>query len=219
MEKKRVPKLAVGCYGGRRGSTIAALINARLKQKLGDNYQERVQVYGVGHPEFVKGGAIPTEHQEALKEIAEENPCVKCALEQLRTGERRAISPEEIEEADEVYAADTFIRDKYRELHKGEGQHVTTIAEASGIYHGIYGPDLDDTEMPLHYVIEVIVPKKQGKKLSKNAPSSPREANWHSLEGRVYKAGTREARVQEAKDMVTLSDYLANYIIKRYVKK
>jgi len=219
MEGNKVPKIAIGCYGGRRGLTISALVNARLLQKLGKDYHKKVQVYGVGHPEFVKGGKVPVEHLEALEEIAKESPEINYAIEQLRGGERRAISSEEIDEAEEVYAADTFIRDKYRGLSKRGGKHITTIAEASKVYHGVYGPDLDDTEMPLHYVTEVVVPKKEGRQIPRNAPKSPEKANWRSLEGKVYEAGTQEARTQEARDMFKLSNYLADYIIKRHVEK
>ncbi len=219
MEQKRVPRIAIGCYGGRRGLTLAALVRAKLRKDLGEDYHKKVEVYGVGHPEFSKKGKIPNEHREALEQAAKESPQASYALEELGNTERRAISPEEVDEMDELYSFDTYIRDKYRSLSRTGGAHIRTISEVTGVHHGYYGVDYDDTEMPLHYVTDVIVPKKAGKKVSDDAPRSPAKAKWYSLEGRVYEAGTREARVEEARDLIKLADYITDYIKQRHVKK
>jgi hypothetical protein len=217
MNKRGRIKIAIGCYGGRRGNTIASLIRMGLRRQLGEDYAQEIEVCGIGHPNFAKGGLMPKEHVDALEQIVKDAPEAGEAAAELRGIKREPIK--DIDQFDAVYAVDTYIQGEYKKLSREKGgKHIYTISEASGINHGRYGPDLDDTETPLHFVTEVKIPEKDGKSPRPGAPKSPKDATWYSLNGEAYKAGTPEARNEEAKDLVRIARVITRKIVSQYKK-
>lgn len=206
--------VAIGCYGSRRGSTLAALVRANLAAKYGPNYQRFIQIHGTGHAKFKKEDKIESKHLDALRRVISDQPHLQVALDDIAQTGRRYLPKEDLAKLDELYAVDTFVGGEYK---KAGARNVTTVLEAAGLPHGRWGIDLDDTETSHHYTTEVIVPGIQKKPLSPDAPKSKEEADWYALNGQKYRAGDERARLHEAADLVNIAYSLADKIAAKYI--
>ena len=206
--------VAIGCYGSRRGSTIAALVRANLEHKYGEGYQHLLQIHGTGHANFKKEDKIEPKHIAALRKAVANAPHLQGALDDIAKTGRQYLPNQELGKLDELYAVDTYIGQEYQ---KAGARNVTTVLQAARMPHGMWGIDLDDTETSHHYTTEVIVPKLQKKPISPNAPKTKEEADWYALNGQKYRAGTEEARDIEATDLVEIAYNLAENIGSKYI--
>lgn len=207
--------IAIGDYGGRRSGILAALVRGYLENKHGEDYHKVVNVHGTGHKKFKKSGKLNTKHIDAVKKAVAEvgHTHLMKHLEDLASRDRLYMPGDALKGLKELYAVDTFIGDRYKESGV---RKVKTVLEAANMNHGKWGIDLDDTEHSQHYTMEVTVPELQKQKPKEGAPKSPEDADWHSLRGGKYKAGSVKALYEEGRDLVQLAGALAEEISNKY---
>jgi len=210
MEKYNV---VTACYGGRRGTTIAALAQARVDEMVPSGLE--ISVAGRGHKDFMGGKEdhpVSDEHIELLSQVAGGRGYVAKAAEALKRIGRKAATADDLESADAVYVVDNFVLDKYAELAvEDKGMKYRTVLDGAGMRHMVHGSDLDDTETSVDFTKRVIVPKKTGKGTPANL--KPADAEYFSLDGSKYRAGDDKAKLQEARDLAYVAGVLAEKIV------
>jgi hypothetical protein len=206
-------KVLIGCYAGKRGNILAALVQERIKDINHGSLD--IVVEGMGHPKYIgqrQNTKIPQEYLAQLKEVAKKHDkAVQRAAEKLDDKVRYGIDAESLQEADAVFAADSFIRDEYRKLaSEDNSDKYRTVLQGARIKHSSYGDDLDDTECTVDYTRRVIVPKLSGK-----TPEDvkPEETVYIDLDGNRHLAGDKKALSSELENMIEVANYLAHYIL------
>ncbi|MFH1308250.1 MAG: hypothetical protein ABIH72_05335 [archaeon] len=192
-------KALVGCYGGRRGTTLAAIAQTRIDE-LAHLGELEITAEGMGHPDYIgnkENHPIEDKHIQALEEsIGRYN----LDIEALRNTGRKASTREKLRQADKVYAVDTHILGEYqKQAGQRKGRKYKTVLEGTKFTHKVYGKDMDDTEVPNDFVNRVVIPKKQGKTPEDLKPA---DARYYSMNGWEYRAGDKAARDQEAHELI-----------------
>jgi hypothetical protein len=220
MSNQTEYNVVVACYGGRRGTTLATLTQARLNEMHHEGLD--IKVLGRGHEKFIgnkAGEPVSDEHISAVEKAAVDykGNSVQVAISALRKTGRKVATSEELQAADAVYAVDSFVLGQYQKVAgETESKHPSvlpkyqTVLTGAGIQHKIYGADMDDTETSADFTNRVIVPKKQGLPGEK---LSTKDAKYFAMNGTEYRAGDEAARLHEAKDLVEIADFLAERIL------
>lgn len=204
----------IGCYGGRRGTTLGELVKQKVYESPLDGVE--IKVLGRGHSKFMgnkENTPISDRHINALESIVEspEDSFVQRAVGGLRTTGRKAATVDELTGANAVYVADDFAVGQYAKFAGEEqGQKYQTFLQGAGRAHPLYGIDIDDTECTQDFTNRVVIPKNKGQT---PADLKPADSRYFSLDGREYRAGDDAAVKQEAKDLVCVADGLAKRII------
>lgn len=223
-EKKEALKVVFGCYGGRRGATVHSLVKAKLAEELGPRFEQQVQIYGVGNREFIgnkENHPISEEHRSALEQAAKQAGVsyVHNAVDELGKYGRRVADANILKGADAVYVADKFIQARYQEQAGEPGsEKYHTMLEAAELQHPNHGADLDDTETPVDFVTRVVVPKKTNQKPNPrtyhgNPTFNPAHYEYYDLGGAKHQAGSEQARLAEARDLIIVADRIATRIL------
>lgn len=219
--------VAIGYYGGRRGTTLGILAQEFAKQIISSDKRFEgilVNVTCGGLEEKMTGKInhpIPDEHINALRTVLSQNKELEYIIDKLSNTGRKPISKEDLQKAKFVLSVDPYSLGHYLKVSEEKIEYDCKMAEGNlnkyqtvldfiGIQQPMWGCEMDDTECPKEFEYMNIVRKVVGKD---PIIEQINEANWYSITGKSYQGNSNQSRIEEAKDLVGLAYKIAERIV------
>lgn len=229
-ETKYQYRAGIGCYGATRGTTLALIAKERVKQltegRMGvEELEIIVEGFGsqkedfmpskkIDHPVKDENIAAIAYWQNKLEEIGISPLNFENIINTLRITGRKKVTREQLQSADIIFGIDAFVTGEYARYGCDNGtgsSKYQTVIQGTNLLHARYGLDLDDTEASTDFVQRVVIPSiKGGKPIG---DTDPRNAKYYDLSGREYIAGSQEAMLASARDLLYLGSRLGERIL------
>lgn len=205
-----------GCYGATRGTTVAAIAEETVRQLTAGSMKAgnlEIVVEGVGcpdpklMPDSKVNHPVRPEWAEAVNYWLNEMkiPGAEKIKNVLDNKGRQRVTKEQLEKADTVYLAESYLIGMYAACEGKGTRKYQTMIQGSDLRHERFGIDMDDIEASTDFVQRRILPLKfKDKGMEPIGDPDPRNAKYYDLSGKEYVAGSKEALMVHSKDVVEI---------------
>lgn len=212
-EQERYYRAITGCYGATRGTTVAAIAEETVRQLTRGSMKAgnlEIVIEGVGSndekfmPDSKVNHPVNPKWAEAIYHWLNEMriPGAEKVKHTLENKGRQRATKEQLERADVVYAADSYILGVYAGCERKGTAKYQTMLQGADLRHAKLGIDMDDIEFSNDATQRIIIAKRLTGKVV--GDPNPKNAKYYDLAGKEYVAGSEEALMAHSRDVVEI---------------